>query len=126
MKIQRFEDVIAWQKAKTLVIEVHKDFASIRDLSFKDQLFRASISTMNNIAEGFDRDTVKELKYFLHIARGSNAEVRSMLIAAPELSYTSKERGQELVALSEEISKILSGFIRSLKVDYKSSSKTIN
>jgi len=49
-----------------------------------------------------------------------------MLIAAPELSYTSKERGQELVALSEEISKILSGFIRSLKVDYKSSSKTIN
>ena|SRR3989344_6084792 len=126
MKIQRFEDVIAWQKAKTLVIEVHKDFASIRDLSFKDQLFRASIPTMNNIAEGFDRDTVKELKYFLHIARGSNAEVRSMLIAAPELSYTSKERGQELVALSEEISKILSGFIRSLKVDYKSSSKTIN
>ena len=58
MKIQRFEDVIAWQKAKTLVIEVHKDFASIRDLSFKDQLFRASISTMNNIAEGFDRGTV--------------------------------------------------------------------
>lgn len=126
MKIQRFEDVIAWQKAKTLVIEVRNEFVTIRDLNFKDQIFRASISTMNNIAEGFDRGTVKELKYFLHIARGSNAEVRSMLVIAPELSYTSKERGQELVALSEEISKILSGFIRSLKTDYKSSSKTIN
>lgn len=126
VKIQRFEDIIAWQKAKILTVEIRKEFVAIRDLNFKDQIFRASISITNNIAEGFDRNTVKELIYFLHVARGSNTEVRSMLITASELSYTSKEKGQELVALSEEISKILSGFIRSLKTDYKPSPETIN
>ena len=119
MRIQRFEDVIAWQKAKILFIEIHKDFANIPDRSFKDQLFRASLSTMNNIAEGFDRGTDKELKHFLLIARGSNAEVRSMLVVAEELHYTTTAKALELIALSEEISKILSGFIKSLAVDHR-------
>lgn len=119
MVIQRFEDVIAWQKAKLLVVEIRKEFANVSERSFKDQIFRASLSTMNNIAEGFDRGTDKELKYFLHIARGSNAEVRSMLIAAGEIRYISKIKAMELVELSEEISKILSGFIRSLAIDYQ-------
>ena len=74
---------------------------------------------MNNIAEGFDRGTDKELKHFLHIARGSNAEVRSMLVAANEFNYTTAAKALELIALSEEISKILSGFIKSLAVDYR-------
>lgn len=123
MKIQRFEDVIAWQRAKTLVIEIRKEFGNLRDLSFKDQIYRASISTTNNIAEGFDRATNKELGYFLHIARGSNAEVRSMLIVARELNYASEEKSLELIALSEEVSKLLSGFIRSLKTDHRFSGK---
>lgn len=119
MIIQRFEDVIAWQKAKLLAIEIRREFVNTSDRSFKDQIFRASLSTMNNIAEGFDRGTDKELKYFLHTARGSNAEVRSMLIAAGEIRYISKTKAIELVELSEEISKILSGFIRSLAIDYQ-------
>ena len=119
MKIQRFEDVIAWQKAKTLFIEIHKGFTNVPDRSFKDQLFRASLSTMNNIAEGFDRGTDKELKHFLHIARGSNAEVRSMLVAANELGYITATKALEFITLSEEISKILSGFIKSLTADYR-------
>ena len=119
MIIQRFEDVIAWQKAKLLMIEIRKEFTNISDRTFKDQIFRASLSTMNNIGEGFDRGTDKELAYFLHIARGSNAEVRSMLAASRELSYTEAEKSSELILLSEEISKILSGFIRSLTKDYR-------
>lgn len=119
MKITRFEDVIAWQKAKVLAVEVRTNFANISDRSFKDQIFRASLSTMNNIAEGFDRGTDKELKHFLHIARGSNAEVRSMLVAADEFHYITAAEALGLTALSEEISKILSGFIKSLSVDYR-------
>lgn len=119
MKITRFEDVIAWQKAKALAAAVRKESASISDRSYKDQIFRASLSTMNNIAEGFDRATDKELKHFLHTARGSNAEVRSMLLAAVEFDYITHASAAELINLSEEISKLLSGFIKFLTTDYR-------
>ncbi len=70
---------------------------------------------MNNIAEGFDRGTNRELKQFLTIARGSAAEVRSMLIIAPELGYIDAEKQQHLLGLAKEISKLLTGFIKSLQ-----------
>jgi len=69
---------------------------------------------MNNIAEGFERDSDKEFKHFLFIAKGSSGEVRSMLQLAVELSYISNNEYIELLELSNDISKILAGLIKSL------------
>jgi len=114
MKIEKFEDIIAWQKSKDLSLEVYSQFKYCRDFSFRDQLQRAVISIMNNIAEGFERRGDKEFKHFLFIAKGSCGEVRSMLYLALELKYLSKADFNRFYNLSLEISKILSGFIKTL------------
>ena len=114
MKIERFEDIIAWKKAKELTIAIYRLFRNCRDLSFKNQIERASVSVMNNIAEGFERQTNKELKNFLYISKGSCGEVRSMLNLAYEFEYVDKENYDLLDSLSVEISKILSGLIKTL------------
>ena len=114
MKIERFEDIIAWQKAKDLTFDCYKIFVYLKDYSFKDQILRAVLSIMNNIAEGFERMGNKEFKKFLYIAKGSCAEVRSMLYIALERNYVSREKFQSLYSQSFEISKILSGLIKSL------------
>lgn len=114
MRIDRFEDIIAWQKAKKLSIQIYSLFAESRDFGFKDQIQRASVSVMNNIAEGFERKGNKEFSHFLFIAKGSCGEVRSMLYLAKELNKISENDFNTLFALSEEISKILSGLIKTL------------
>ena len=60
MKIEKFEDIIAWQKSDRLTRNIYLHFSNCRDYSFRDQIQRASISIMNNIAEGFERRTNKE------------------------------------------------------------------
>lgn len=114
MKIERFEDIIAWQKAKELTILVYLVFKNCKDFSFKNQIERASVSIMNNIAEGFERRTNKELKNFLFISKGSAGEVRSMLDLALELKYLNKNDFEKIYNLNLEISKLLSGFIKKL------------
>ncbi len=114
MAIQTFEDVIAWQKARGLAVEIYTLFKSSRDYSFKDQIQRAVISITNNIAEGFERKSNKELSYFLYIAKGSCGEVRSMLYIAYDLGYISKTQLQTLNESTKEISKIIAGLIKSL------------
>lgn len=114
MRAGRFEDVLVWQKSKVMVLEMYRDFGSCRDYSFKDQILRAAVSIMNNIAEGFEKGTNKDLKNFLYISKGSSGEVRSMLYLAMGLGYISKERCDFLYLKSVEISKMLSGFIKSL------------
>ncbi len=114
MKIERFEDIIAWQKAKDMTILIYKDFSDSKDFGFRDQIQRASVSVMNNIAEGFERKTNNEFKQFLFIAKGSCGEVRSMLYLAKELDKISENSFNKYFKLAEEISKILSGFIKTL------------
>jgi len=114
MKIDKFEDIIAWQKSKRLCLDCYKSFSSLRDFAFRDQIQRAAVSIMNNIAEGYERMGNKEFRKFLFIAKGSCAEVRSMLDLALDLKYISSERHGILYSQSVEISKILSGFIKTL------------
>ena len=114
MKIGRFEDIIAWQKAKELTNLVYKEFETSKDYGFKNQIQKACVSIMNNIAEGFERKSNKEFKYFLFVAKGSCGEVRSMLHLAKELEKLSEKSFKEKYKLSEEISKILSGLIKTL------------
>ncbi len=115
MSIEKFEDVVAWQKAKEMSIQVYRSFESTRDFGFRDQVRRASVSVMNNIAEGFERQTNKEFRQFLFIAKGSCAEVRSMLYLATDLKLIEKTNLQEIYQLNVEISRILAGLIKSLK-----------
>lgn len=114
MSIERFEDIIAWQKAKVLAVRIYVLFRDSKDFGFTNQIQRASVSIMNNIAEGFERKGDKEFKHFLFIAKGSCGEVRSMLIMANDLNMVSANDYSELHSLSEEISKILSGLIKTL------------
>src|SRR3989344_7068922 len=111
MKIEKFEDIIAWQKGKELTLNVYLILKNCKDFSFKNQIERASVSIMNNIAEGFERRTNQELLHFLYIAKGSCGEVRSMLYLASELKYGSEKEFNNLHNLTVEISKMLSGFI---------------
>ncbi|ALO16599.1 S23 ribosomal protein [Salinivirga cyanobacteriivorans] len=64
MRIERFEDIIAWKKSKELTVQVYQLFENSKDFGFKDQIQRASVSIMNNIAEGFERKTNNEFKQF--------------------------------------------------------------
>jgi four helix bundle protein len=112
--IEKFEDIIAWKKSKELTLSIYKKMKGCRDLSFKNQIERACVSVMNNIAEGFERRTQKEFTHFLFIAKGSCGEVRSMLYLSVDLGYISSIECEELSKLSIETSKILSGLIKSL------------
>ena len=114
MNIERFEDIISWQKAKELSVIIYKLFKINRDFGFKDQIQRAAISISNNIAEGFERKSDNELKHFLFIAKGSCGEVRSMSYVALELGYISRSDFQIIQDLSSEISRLLSGFVKTL------------
>lgn len=114
--MKRFEDSIAWQKSKELSVGVYKIFGESRDFGFRDQIQRAAVSIMNNVAEGFERDSDKEFRKFLFIAKGSAGELRSMLILALELNYISPADYQKLYELSEEVSKLLAGLIRSFRL----------
>lgn len=114
MQIRQFEDIIAWQKAKTLTIVVYRALSPCRDWSFKDQMQRASVSIMNNIAEGYERRTNKDFKNFLFIAKGSCGEVRSMTTVAKDLKILRPQECSEIEVLSIEIAKILSGLIKKL------------
>jgi len=114
MKIEKFEDIIAWQKSKLLSKSIYGHFINNKDYGFKDQIQRASVSIMNNIAEGFERKGDKEFSHFLFIAKGSCGEVRSMLYLALELKYISENDFQNMYNETVEISKMLSGFIKTL------------
>ena len=98
MAIQRFEDLIIWKESRTLCSEVYSVFRANKDYSFRDQIQRAAVSIMNNIAEGFDRSKVskdnKQFISFLNIANGSCGEVKSMLYLAQDLEYLSIEESE--------------------------------
>ncbi|PKP36049.1 MAG: four helix bundle protein [Bacteroidetes bacterium HGW-Bacteroidetes-15] len=115
MKIECFEEIIAWQKAQDLAVEIYSNFSNSKDYGFKDQICRAVVSISNNIAEGFDRGTDAEFARFLYIAIASCSEVRSMLHLAERLKYIEKGKKDVLVHNSSEVSKIIKGLIKYLK-----------
>ncbi len=114
MKFSRFEEILAWQKAKSLCMEVYRIFESHQDFRFRNQVQSAAVSIMNNIAEGFERRSNNEFRQFLYIAKGSCGEVRSMIILAKELQKISEDQCEELITRAEEVSKMLSGLIKKL------------
>ena len=114
MKVEKFEDLICWQKSKDAAVIIYKIFRDNRDFKFRDQIQDAGVSMSNNIAEGFERKSNKEFCHFLYISKGSSGEVRSMLYIALDLKYITQSQFDDLYNRSLEISKMLSGLIKSL------------
>jgi four helix bundle protein len=111
-KIERFEDFIAWQKARKLTADIYKvtslgRFA--RDFGLKDQIRRAAVSIMSNIAEGFERGRATEFHQFLSIAKGSCAELRSQLYVAVDAEYLLPEQFRQLMSAATETGLIIGG-----------------
>ena len=115
MAINRFEDIESWKEARILVQSVYAAFKTCKDFSFRDQVQKASISVMSNIAEGFDRGSNKEYIHFLTIARGSTSEVRSLAYAAVDIGFIGEPVFKDIYESCQRISNLLNGFIRYLK-----------
>ena len=112
-KIERFEDIEAWKKARELTKEIYKISSAgafAKDFSLKDQIRRASISIMLNIAEGFARKTDKDFARFLVHSHGSAAEVQSALYVAIDQNYITQDKFKFLYSLTEETSKMIMKF----------------
>jgi len=117
-QVRKFEDLIAWKKARELTREIYSltnDGAFARDFGLRDQIRRASVSIMSNIAEGFDRGGRAEFHQFIVIAKGSCAEVRSQLYAAFDANYISEEQHYRINNLATEVSRILGGLQSSVQ-----------
>ncbi len=117
-KIERFEDIRAWQAAReavNAVYEISSKGLFAKNFSLRDQIRRAAISIPSNIAEGFSRQSNKEFIQFLFVAKGSAAEVQSQLYAALDQDYISQEEFDNISEGLEVVSKQISRFITYLK-----------
>ena len=110
--VRSFEDLVAWQKARALtraISDLVEQPPINQRWAFRDQLHRASVSVMSNIAEGFERGSRAEFHHMLSISKGSCAEVRSLLFVALDAGYISQARFEPLMAQATEVSLILGG-----------------
>lgn len=115
---KRFEDIAAWQQARALtkrIYEVTKSRSFSRDFGLRDQIQRASTSIMNNIAEGFERNSNAEFSRFLMIAKGSAGEVRSQLYVALDQNYVAEAAFQEMYAEADKIGRMIGSLMEYLQ-----------
>jgi len=115
---KRFEDIEAWQLARDLcklVFKVTSKSEFAKDFTLKDQIKRSSGSSMDNIAEGYERDGTKEFINFLSISRASAAEVRSQSYRALDFGYITEAEFKEIYTLAERVSKADYGLMNYLK-----------
>ncbi len=120
MSVQRFEDLIAWQKSRVLAADVYRAVAQgpvARDFGLKDQMQRAAVSIMANIAEGFERRSPADFARFLTIAKASCAELKSHLFLATDVGYIDAELFRKLQDQAEEVNRIIGGLRSSLNTN---------
>ena len=116
-RVERFEDLIAWQKARLLTAEIYRVSSQshfARDFGLRDQICRAAVSVMSNIAEGFERNRAAEFHQFLSIAKASCGEVRSQLYVALDAGYLNEDVFDAMRSRAEEVSRITGGLCASL------------
>jgi len=122
-RIDRFEDIEVWRKARELVKAIYaisNEGSFSRDFGLRDQIRRAAVSIMSNIAEGFERDGDREFLQFVSIAKGSTGEVRAHLYVALDAGYIDQETFARLFDMATQISRMLAGLMKYLRnSDYK-------
>jgi four helix bundle protein len=109
-----FEDLDVWKLAEEISLIIYKDIRHCRDFSYKDQLQRACLSIMNNIAEGYERNNPNEFRYFLRISKASAGEVRSMLHFGLKVGYISRQTYEQVFGKLIILSRKLYSFIRKI------------
>ena len=117
-RLERFEDIDAWKEARELTKSVYQitstgEFA--RDFGLRDQIRRAAVSVMSNIAEGFERGGDKEFLQFLSLAKGSCGEVRAQFYVALDQTYINDAQFQELVEKTVRINRLIAGLMKYLQ-----------
>ena len=117
-RIERFEELIAWQKARSLTLEIYqvtRQGTFARDFGLSGQIQRAAVSVMSNIAEGFERGGRGEFHQFLSIAKASCAEVRSQLYVALDVGHLDQHKFERLLLQAEELARIIGGLRSSVE-----------
>ena len=113
--IEKFEDLLCWQRARELTREIYKAFKSLNDFGFKDQIQRAAVSVLSNVAEGFESGTREKFVNYLYIAKASAGEVRAQLYVAFDAGYLNIEMFKYLKSLAEECSRLIQSFVQKVK-----------
>jgi four helix bundle protein len=117
-RIERFEELIAWQKARELTKDVYRLTQSgsfAKDFGLSNQIQRAAVSIMSNIAEGFERAGHKEFHQFLSVAKASCAEVRSQLYVAFDAGYLDQASFNKALTKAEEVGRVIGGLRASIE-----------
>ncbi|KAF7598825.1 MAG: four helix bundle protein [Candidatus Dactylopiibacterium carminicum] len=117
MGVQRFEELQAWQKARELVVTIYaitREGAFAKDFGLRDQIQRAAVSTMSNLAEGFERGSRPDFHRFVIIAKASCAEVRSQLYIAFDIGYITEQQLSHIMKQASELARVLGGLRASL------------
>ena len=117
-KVKKFEEIESWKRARSLTKRIYDATATgpfAKDFGLRDQIRRAAISILSNIAEGFERGGDKEFTQFLSVAKGSSGELRAQLYVALDQQYISVEVFKVLSEDAAEISRLISGFMKYLK-----------
>jgi four helix bundle protein len=115
--IKAFEDLEVWNRACQLYLDVHHDFKTLKDWSFRDQHYKSTLSISSNIAERFERGSRIEFIRFLFIAKGSSGELRTQLHLANKIGYLNNASGQKLFVECKYISGMIQKLIKSLKAN---------
>ena len=116
--ISKFEDIEAWQLAREMtkmIYAISNDGAFARDFGLRDQIRRASVSIMSNIAEGFERGGDKEFFQFVSLAKGSSGEVRAQLYVALDAGYIDQQTFSRLSDMATQINRMLAGLMKYLR-----------
>ena len=126
MRVERFEELIAWQKARVMTKSIYMatkrgEFA--RDFGLAGQMQRSSVSVMSNIAEGFERNRSTEFHQFLSMAKGSCGELRSQLYVAYDIGYLDEGEFKQLFGQSQEVGRTI-GALRAAVEKRKDRQKT--
>ena len=114
MGYNSFEELDVWKRACRLAVEIYESLRNCRDYGLKDQMTRSAVSIASNIAEGAERNSRVEYIRFLHIAKGSAAELRTQVYIVQQIGIYQNTKATELVTELKEISSMLQGLIKSL------------
>ncbi|MGE9267073.1 MAG: four helix bundle protein [Verrucomicrobiales bacterium] len=117
MALHQFEQLDVWRRACRLSVEVLELIEPLRLYALKDQMAKSAISIASNIAEGAERESHREFRRFLHIAKASAGELRTQLYIGLRAGYFAEEKSKELVTEAKEISSMIQGLAKSLPID---------
>jgi len=107
-----YDDLDVWKRSARLSVALYRETKELRDFGFRDQLTRSGLSVPSNIAEGYERDSDKEIARFLTIAKGSAGEMRTQILIGIEAGYIEKEVGQTWANEAQQLGRMLGALIQ--------------